>query len=514
MSDRTSTKKYLGICLLVAVLVVLGTAVFNYKANRWGIYADDYQTFHGRIRPNRHWMKTDYLISEKHDYDCILFGSSRVGSIDARKLSGNCYNFTHSGGLPSNHLTAFKTFLKNGLPLTRVYLGLDDISYQWNPADGESQHLRRGYPSSIADWLDAQFFYLLQPIESRNLGLVLGGVPRFKLPHHVVDPVLDWRRIDEESRVFYTQPEQQDATFKMLRSTLGGGVYYGESAAVAVEEFIALAKTKGIEVVVFFNPLHYKTYLTRDYRSYLDFKRRISRITDFYDFTGLNHYTTDNRYWKETSHYTSIVGNRLAQVLVTSQSRAAGFGRLVTAENLAALERKQLQTDVGYLDGLIEKEVLLGMPERFVEVWRERGRLSAEKLRQPRGELNDMLLNGGKIELSRGNPRSDYRPGVWTRLRKGNLFLLEYSMSSAQRDRIDVNVRQDNTLVGGDWRSYRVYGEVGQNAGYVAGYATRDNPPIRIHLGEGTIQQVWQPLSLYRISPVRNIERNRNPDQP
>ena len=508
MKNRASTRKYFGVVLLAAVLVVIATAAFNYKANRWGIYADDYQTFHGRIRPNRHWMKTDYLINERHNYDCILFGSSRVGSIDARKLSGNCYNFTHSGGLPGNHLTAFKTFLKNDLPIKKVYMGLDDISYQWNPADGESQHLRRGYPVDITDWLDAQLFYLLQPIESRNLGLALGGVQRRKLPHHVVDPLLDWRRIDEESQVFYRQPEEQNATFKMLRSTLDGGDYYGASAAIAVARFLELAKANGIEVTVFFNPMHYKTYLTRGYGDYLDFKQRISRITNFYDFTGLNHYTTDNRYWKETSHYTSIVGNQVAQVLMNSQPRSSGFGRLVTESNLSEHEDRQLQFDLAYVEDLVVKEVLLGIPQRFVNVWRKRDRMTPMRLRQPRGEISRALLEGGQFALSRSSEREDYRPGVWTSLKKGNLFVLAYDFSTVQRDRIDFKVRQESMMVGGDWQSYRVYGAPERNSGYLAGYATRDRPPIRIHLGEGEVLQDWQPLELYRLSPRRRGEEH------
>lgn len=512
MAGETSTGKFLLICLLAATLVILATAAFNYKANRWGIYAEDYESFHGRIRPNRHWMKTDYLISERHAYDCILFGSSRVGSIDARRLEGNCYNFTHSGGLPSNHLTAFKTFIANDLKIRRVYLGLDDISYQWNPEDGEKQHLRRGYPVGMLDWLDAQLFYLLQPIESRNMGLALGGVQRHKLPHHVIDPVLDWRRIDEESRVFYAQPEEQDAAFKMLRSTLGGGTYYGESAAEAVADFIQVAQDQGIEVVVFFNPLHYKTYLTRDYSRYRDFKQRIARITPFYDFTGLNHFTTDNRYWKETSHYTSIVGNQIAEVLSSSKERRFGFGRWVTPDNLDGKEERQKQTDITFLGELIKKEVLLGIPPRFVKMWRERGMLSPARIRQPRGEDNQALITGGEFDLSRGSPRSAYRPGVWTRLREGELFLLEYEMRSRQRGRIDITIRQDPELVGGDWRSYRVYGDSGVNSGYVAGLATRNNPPIRLHLGDGTIQQQWLPLKLNRIELQTPHAENKSID--
>lgn len=499
MVANISEHKFIWICLLAGLLVVTATALYNYKANRWGIYADDYQTFHGRIRPNRHWLKTDYLISETHEYDCVLFGSSRVGSIDQRRLTGRCYNFTHSGGLPSNHLIALKTFLRKGLKLKRVYLGLDDISYQWNPDDNQSQHLRRGYPTDLFDWLDAQLFYLLQPIELKNLGLVTGRIPRQPLPHHVVDPLLDWQRIDQESQAFFRQPKQRDATLKMLRGTVSGGAYYGERAAVALSEFVELARKEGIEVVLFFNPLHYKTYLTRVYENYLDFKRRVAEVSGYYDFTGLNQYTTDNRYWKETSHYTSIVGNRIADILTGEPPARGGFGRYVTAEDLDSLERQQLQTDRGYLETLIRREVLLGIPQRFVSHWFSEGRLVPQSVLQPRGEENTALIAGGQISLSRGSAPAEYRPGVWTRLARGDLFVVRYDVQSNQRSRVDFKVRQSESQVGGAWRSYRVYIAPGTSSGYVAGYVTRKRTPIRLQLERGTVRQSWQPLALYTL---------------
>ncbi len=68
-------------------------------------------------------------------------------------------------------------------------------------------------------------------------------------------------------------------------------------------------------------------------------------------------------------------------------------------------------------------------------------------------------------------------------------------------------------MIGGDWRSYRVYGAPEQNSGYLAGYATRDRPPIRVHLGEGEIQQDWRPLELYRLSPRRRGEEHAEKNQ-
>ncbi len=498
-----STTKYLAVALCVGVLVVGATALFNFKANTWGIYADDYQTFHLRIRPNRHWMKTDYLLNAPHSYDCILFGSSRVAAIDVRKLEGNCYNFTHSGGLPSNHLTALRGFLERGLPIKRIYLGLDDISYQWNPNFGDVQHMRRGYPTSLADWLDAQVFYLLQPIKLKNMGLVSGAVRRQKLPFHIVDPNLDWERINTESLAFLEDPAAQDAKFRELRSTLAGGAYHGSSAAKSVRKFVRLARGHGVEVVMFFNPLHYKTYFTRNYTNYLDFKRQLADVGPFYDFTGLNRYSIDNGFWKETSHYSSLVGDHMARILSGEPAGQSGFGRLVSADNLSRLEREQVAIDLQRVPGVVQAEGLIELPARYVRALQEEDRLRAATVVQPKGQANRVFVDGGDIILHRGQPAKDYRPGVWTRLKPDRMFLLEFSVEMERWDRLMFRLRQDESQFESGWRSYLYLQSGDTGAGYIAGFTSVNRPPIRIGLGEGDVHQRWQPLKLYQILPGR-----------
>ena len=498
-----SARKFLIIVTGIGLIVLAVTALYNFKANSWGIYADDYQTFHPRIRPNRHWMKTDYLLHESHSYDCILFGSSRVAAIDARKLEGNCYNFTHSGGLPSNHLTALKSFLDSGLELDRIYLGLDDISYQWNPNFGEQQHMRRGYPTSIVDWIDAQAFYLLQPVKPKILGLASGVVERKKLAWHVVDPNLDWERIISESLEFLEYPEEQDKKFRDLRSTLSAGAYHGDAAAESVRRFVRLAKQHNIEIVLFFNPLHYKTYFTRRYANYLDFKQQVSKIAPFFDFTGLNRYSADNGYWKETSHYSSIVGDHMARIINGAKPGTSGFGRLVTANSLADLEERQLSNDLQYLTEVIKAEGLIELPVRFVRSLRESNRLRDATVVQPKGQKSRVLVDGGEFKLRRGDDVKDYRPGIWTRLKPERLFLLEFSVTMKRWDRLLFRLRQDEDKYESGWRNYLYLSNGDSETGYIAGYSTLNRPPIRVGLGEGEIDQLWEPLKMYQILPRR-----------
>ena len=501
MQQKISIRAFLLIGLIAAAAIFGATAAYNYQADPWGIFTSDFETFHGRARPNRHWLKTQYLVTEKPDIDCILFGSSRVAAIDTRKLAGNCYNFTHSGGLPTNHLAALKLLLHKGLKLQRVYLGLDDISYQWDPHEGESHHLRRAYPRTLAEWLDSQLFYLLEPMELKSLSMAMGNARRFPQADHIIDPVLDWKRIDQESMLFMADPEGQEEIFRTLRGTAEADVYYGAAAASAVRRFLELARSHNIEVVLFFNPLHYKSYLGRTHGRLVDFKKRIAKLNPFYDFSGFNKYSVDNRYWKETSHYTSLVGDRMARVMKGEVEVESGFGRYVNLGNLARLERQQVAIDNDYLFPLMKREGLIRIPERFTKYWDRKGMLTPKRTIQPPDRASDALVNGGEMILRRGDLEPDFRPGIWTRLRAGNYFLLGFNVDNAPGGFLTFGVRRGESIEGNSWRIYNYMTRSGVNRGYLGGYTTRRNPPMRLYLRNRDFDLNWQPWKLSTIQP-------------
>ncbi|MFV8819969.1 hypothetical protein [Haliea sp. E17] len=515
MNRRLGTGGFLLTALLVAAALLLATAWFNYRADRWGIFAADYQTFNGMARPNRHWLKTRFLATTDSDYDCLIMGSSRVGSLDPRRAPGHCYNFWHSGGLPANHLQALRTLIDSGVTLKRVYLGLDDISWFWNPEDNRSHYLRRGYPVDWQDRFAGMVFYLFTPMTLDDLGNALGSVPKQVQPEVILDTAKDWERIDAESREMFAAPVAQDKRFRGINATLSarmsGSGYRGEAAAAEVAAFLELARAHGIEVTLFFNPLHYKTYLTRDYPYVLDFKRRIAALQGFHDFTGLNRYSSDNRYWKEASHYTSLVGETMLDVMVDGAAPAEGFGEFVTSATLARREGQQLQRDLAYLPELLRKEGLLQVPLRFYAALQQRGALLRAPVRQPSDVGNTALVAGGAIQVERGDAARLRRPGIWTGLPEGSLFILRYSLESAERSRLLFNLRWGpDGYGGGNWRDLRVIILPGLNEGFVAGYASLANPPLRVHLANGDVHQQWQPLELDLIDSAA-VQTSRTP---
>ena len=99
------------------------------------------------IEPNKNFIKIRFITQNPERYDGLVFGSSRVNSIDVRKIQGyKCYN-VHSGGrLPRDHLDNIRYILKKGVKIKLILLGLDEFSYKDNPDARLYQPLRHPYP--------------------------------------------------------------------------------------------------------------------------------------------------------------------------------------------------------------------------------------------------------------------------------------------------------------------------------------------------------------------------------
>ena len=102
-----------------------------------------------------------------------------------------------------------------------------------------------------------------------------------------------------------------------------------------LREIVRLAEAHQVRLVLFINPLHKNVFL----ESGVDFdryKRDLSHLSGFYDFSGLNSDTTDNLNYYETSHYRPKVGDLvIARIFNQRNINVPGdFGQWVTAENI------------------------------------------------------------------------------------------------------------------------------------------------------------------------------------
>ena len=96
-----------------------------YEVDPFGIFREDFSQ--QVVEPNQRFVKMKWLSEEKREFDSFIFGSSKVGNIDSRRLQGgNYYNMTYSMGLPYEWMQDAKQLYANGYEIENIIICLDD----------------------------------------------------------------------------------------------------------------------------------------------------------------------------------------------------------------------------------------------------------------------------------------------------------------------------------------------------------------------------------------------------
>ena len=330
---------FTGLIILAGELSAV--ALLNYIVDpsglfRYGTWRHDVShQFFGLVSKN--FIKTRYIARNPQKFDCLIFGSSRVNGIDGRQIKdATCYNMTYAAGLPRNHLDDLRYMLKKGVRLKIVLIGLDEFSYKFDPAEHFTDYLRYPYPPAVHKSL--AFFYLKYLIRypSRPMKFSFEGFrgKRPPIPYDHYGTGLEFPDRAEEEKI-NADPTTYAKDPKFQEPLVTRGDRMGE-ALEEIRETVDLLRAHGIRPIIFMNPIHKTTYFDTGLEKLFLFEKELSKITSFYDFSGLNSITTDNTCYYETSHYRFKVGAlMLARIFNdTSVKVPADFGVLVTKENI------------------------------------------------------------------------------------------------------------------------------------------------------------------------------------
>jgi hypothetical protein len=112
--------------------------------------------------------------------------------------------------------------------------------------------------------------------------------------------------------------------------------YFDESLS-DIKKIVDLCHRNGIKLIVFTNPIHRLTYQKSVENGYLDFLYRLSDITGYFNFSGLNDITINNNNYNETSHYKMEIGDMIIDTIFNNKTNgkllSQGFGYYVTNNN-------------------------------------------------------------------------------------------------------------------------------------------------------------------------------------
>lgn len=258
----------------------------------------------GRNFPfNERLSRVNLLLQEPESYDCLVFGSSRVGLFDHTRIEGyRCFNMTFSAGSVVEFLHYARYLTDRGLRPRLVIVGVDDYNYLpdlLQPPETPEFVRRHAPPPGILeaylsiDAVRLSLRTLLQDTEesryydSRMVGRVLETAPHF-------DPA---KRLHKARPLDNLDPDRA-ALYGRLRQYFPEAAFWGYVPPISAWNVVAERYRAGV--------------LDR----YLDATAATARVFDrFYDFSVPSRLTrrTDNSY--DGNHYFPWVNTIIAERL-------------------------------------------------------------------------------------------------------------------------------------------------------------------------------------------------------
>lgn len=331
--------------LKIIVIFIVGL-ICPVKQICFAYHYDTFNVFHwDNIRftsaePNKNFVKTQYIINNPNKFNAFIFGSSRVGNIPPNLLPKSdgerqlsWYNMTCSEGIPAEHFLTIKTFLRKQVDIKMIMVAFDHISMQTSIEQHYADLLR--LPFSVYEKSKFDFFR----------------------PYFIaeVDPVII-KQVDEYDFEAHKQQSEEFYSFGWLggdfslsenpdlkRYEWGHSGYPLKDSYKDLEEIVDLCAENGIKLILFTNPMYQILYRNSVEDGYLDFLTKVAQKCEFYNFSTLNNYTQNPRYFYEWSHYRPALGLIIEKYLFgTEKERAeirkeAGdelFGIKVNSENV------------------------------------------------------------------------------------------------------------------------------------------------------------------------------------
>jgi len=328
-------QKWIKIFILISFILIVLLVTINIKySDSYGILQKNYDGLYRE--PNQNFVKMKFLLNHEHDYDSFIFGSSRVGAINPKLIpDSSYYNMTYSEGVPLEHLENIKLLLKSNLKIKNIMLGLDDFSYQVNPERHLKEPLRKPhYLTSINNETIVEFyseyFFKIPSLYDLQCRFVV-SCQNFNYDIYDTGSPL----IPKEIEMYIENNREAHINDKKFEETLDYQQNRINQTLKEIGEIIALSKQHNFNLILFINPIHAKTYLANNFEHLQFFKKELSKLSSFYDFSGLNAVTTNNYYYYEHVHYRTMVGEMIIDKIFNKTTKLPkSFGSFVNAKNI------------------------------------------------------------------------------------------------------------------------------------------------------------------------------------
>jgi len=320
--------------LLFLLIPIISLALYNYILDPYSVLKKDITK--EVITGNYRYIKVKHVLENPNKYNSFLFGSSRANYIDIEKVrSAKFYNLFYGSSTPSQWLYDLNLLLNKNIKIQNIVLALDDFSFKLNQDKKNVDLFFKPYPTTFNESL---YFYISYIFAKPNLKIFkLFVKKKKKIRWKKTSHIFTNGRIDRPERDVYIENNKMehisDSTFKQPFYVRGNRI---NKTIESISSIKNVCKKNNINLIIVINPVHKTTYLANDITQFNLFKKKLSGITPFWDFSGLNSITSNNYYYYETSHFRHKVGNMILAKIFNIRNIfiPKDFGMKITRRNI------------------------------------------------------------------------------------------------------------------------------------------------------------------------------------
>ncbi len=331
---KMNYKNFSAILLSVIFAYLVAVAVINVVVDPFYIFRTPFFKVQAQI--NDRYAKIEFLKTAKGRFDSYIMGSSRMfltrpDVVEKYIPEGKFYNLATIFGTMYEHLLHVKYFIQHGYPVKNLYIGLDADMYFTVKTHDDKDLLLKLHPE-VTNKNPTDFYW-------SYLSSLPKGDLRRKLRVNVNKKAGSKYEIEKDgglavgsetrdNQVFFETPIPFDKLRikdDRLRANLE-----------ALRELVALCGKHHINLILFITPYHQNLMDRFVEEDYLTFLRDLSEITAFWDFSGYNSITTDNKNYLDHSHYKPSVSRLIAARIFNDKTVTVprDFGVWVTEKNI------------------------------------------------------------------------------------------------------------------------------------------------------------------------------------
>jgi hypothetical protein len=355
------------IVLISLIILLTITISINIVVDPFSVF--DRPQFYGfnKVKPElkrqERLTKVFYLILNKKKFDTIILGSSRVDyGFDSeyyfKKTGLNSYNSGIKATGVGDGLEIVKKLIHKNSNLKQVLIGVDFFAFKKPPEylinlkDQMISTKLNDFASILLslDAVECSINTILYNLKTPNINIYdKNGLKIMKNDHNAYNEALYEVGAYMNDELFYKNYVPDSKGFNDLK------------------ELKSICHKNNIELIVFVNPINVAQLqaikTSNNWQNYKNWKKNLSYITPYYDFSGFNSVTTEPlnknmKYYIDSNHYLKNTSHLMIDAIINPQKRIfhKDFGIYINSANV---EQSNAKLDKDYNEWSKKNQILV-----------------------------------------------------------------------------------------------------------------------------------------------------------